>query len=130
MQIFCSIGPKVVTPACAVVKDPDYVGVSLLQDVYEAYHSKLLECGATRDEAKQAVAEARKLNASLNAQICPECEGHVTRALDPRQYGTSVLINAQTIVGHTAAWFKYTCATCDFFMSRVESKEKPLKLRV
>ena len=98
--------------------------MSFLQDVYDTYHAKLLACGATQDEAEQAVDEARKLDKLLNAEMCPECEGHVTRVLDPHQGGPSVLINAQTLVERTAAWFKYTCATCDFFMSRVESKEK------
>lgn len=98
--------------------------MTVLQDAYETFHQKLLECGATPHEAATAVEEARRLDIALNAALCPECEGHVTRALDGHQGRPTVLINAQTLMMRTAAWFKYTCATCDFFMLRVESKEK------
>ena len=100
--------------------------MSIIQDIYEIFHQKLLECGATPHEALTVVEEARRLDIALNAEICPECEGHVTRILDPDGNGIKkvTVIPGQAFIIRTPTWFKYTCSTCNFFMSRVESKEK------
>lgn len=89
--------------------------MGILRGVYENYHKKLLECGATREEADLAIAEARKLDEALDSMICPECKAPVTRTLDGNQAGPSLV---------QGAWYKYTCAACLFFMCRVESDEE------
>lgn len=97
--------------------------MSVLHDIYETYRAKLLECGATPEEANATVEEARKLDQSLNNRICPECQAAVVRALDEVQTGPIGILIAQTMATHSA-WFKYTCNSCNFFMSRIESVEK------
>lgn len=85
--------------------------MSVRQSIYDAYRAKLLECGATLDEANQAVEESKKLDDSLNRRCCPECTQAVTRVLDNNQVGHSLI---------KGNWYKYTCRKCEFFMCRIE----------
>ena len=91
--------------------------MSIRQSIYDAYHAKLLECGATREEADQAVEESRKLDNSLNKRCCPECSQAVTRVFDNNQVGHSLI---------KGNWYKYTCHKCEFFMCRIEPDEETI----
>jgi hypothetical protein len=69
--------------------------------------------GVTDSEWKEFLAQIEKNDECLRNRVCPDCESPLTKALDFRQAGPTLV---------QGTWFKYRCTKtgCSFFVDQCE----------
>lgn len=78
---------------------------------------QLVAAGWSRENADRLADEADKTHSALDTMTCPNCNGRVSRELDPRQAGPKP---------HGTRWYKYRCP-CGLMVDRPESAVRVVK---
>lgn len=81
-------------------------------DKYESYRQAALAGGVSAVEIDRVIENMKIEDAKIDASICPRCGSKLTRALDPRQAGSTEV---------AGKWFNYRCtAKCGWLFDRCE----------
>ncbi len=67
--------------------------------------------GVTEKEWQMFLDDIQRHDEALQKLVCPDCGGPLTKKLDPRQGGATIVVGT---------WFNYRCVGCKFFMDQCE----------